>query len=596
MAWYSSRSPYARILNTNYLPSHAQRREIESFLFGPQQELSRLETEILRVRVILDDLQSQRAEVRQYVKIHRGLLAPIRRLPVEVLTEIFVLCLSTERYPVRSLREAPLLLTMICRHWREVTLKSPSLWNSLHIFLPHDLAKEAVTLRERGVDQWLTRSGSLPLSLSLCISASRIHHGLESLDVDKKYFPWLAMLMKFNLRVAELTLNLDPPAFPLLQNFLPQNFPNLRSLSLHPNGFSYMNRHDSFARQCALLLPGMLSLRKLSISGSWDQPGLLDCIWANLTDLTLYSSTDDCLDSDDVHRVLGHTTRLESCHFSVTLKSARAASRPSLQLDCLRSLRIDLVIGDEEEILFDEALNHLFHPIICPSLASLYIHWREIMDWSLTGSDDERIPFAGLLPSLSTLHLRFPMDRNMLTRCLVLAPNLTVLEVVDVGYGLVNERQHIVDNSHLSNLCPRSPPEIGLCPNLKTFRLVQVFSTNRGDLETTGGGVSDQGLVDFLEHKCKDNLPGKSSRLESCDVLVLRPFSDDAVDKMRMLPQNGMRLCIRYCKPAEDSGVYDDAAGGMDYLPDMSTDWESCVKYELEDEELVPKSTLTVII
>ncbi|KAJ3881003.1 hypothetical protein F5051DRAFT_322818, partial [Lentinula edodes] len=169
MAWDSSRSTYAQILNTNHLPSHAQRKEIETFLSEPQQELSRLETEISRVQVILDDLQSQRAKVKSYVETHRGLLAPIRRLPVEVLTEIFVLCLSTERYPVRSLREAPLLLTMICRHWREVTLKSPSLWNSLHIYLPQDLTKEAVTLRERGVNQWLTRSSPLPLSLSLCI-------------------------------------------------------------------------------------------------------------------------------------------------------------------------------------------------------------------------------------------------------------------------------------------------------------------------------------------------------------------------------------------------------------------------------------------
>ncbi|KAJ4480658.1 hypothetical protein C8J55DRAFT_428920, partial [Lentinula edodes] len=136
MAWDSSRSPYAQILNTNHLPSHAQRKEIETFLSEPQQELSRLEIEISRVQTILDGLQIQRAEVKSYVETHRGLLAPIRRLPVEVLTEIFVLCLSTERYPVRSLREAPLLLTMICRHWREVTFKSPSLWNSLHIYLP----------------------------------------------------------------------------------------------------------------------------------------------------------------------------------------------------------------------------------------------------------------------------------------------------------------------------------------------------------------------------------------------------------------------------------------------------------------------------
>ncbi|KAJ3859712.1 hypothetical protein EV359DRAFT_86111 [Lentinula novae-zelandiae] len=585
MAWDSSRSPYAQILNTNHLPSHAQRKEIETFLSEPQQELSRLETEISRVQVILDDLQSQRAEVKSYVETHRGLLAPIRRLPVEVLTEIFVLCLSTERYPVRSLREAPLLLTMICRHWREVTLLE---------FVAY--------LSSSGFDK---RSCYTPGA-----SASRIHHELESLDVDTKYSSLLEMLMRFNLRVAEFTLNLDPPVFPLLQKFLPQNFPNLRSLSLHPSGFSYTDRHDPFARQCASLLPGMLSLRKLSIAGTRDQSRLLDCIWANLTDLTLHSSTDDCLDSDDdcldsdddcldsddVHRVLGHTTRLESCYFSVTLKSARAASRPNLQLNCLRSLRIDLDVGDEEEILFDEELNQLFHPMICPSLASLYIHWREIMDWSLTGSDDEEIPFAGLLPSLSTLHLRFPMDCDMLTQCLVLAPNLTVLEVIDVGYGLVDERQHIVDNSHLSNLCPHSTPEFGLCPNLKTFRLVQVF-TNRGDLETTGGGVSDQGLVDFLEHKCRDDLPGKTSRLESCDVLVLHPFSDHAVDKMRMLvPQNGMKLCIRYCKAVEDSGLYDDAAGGMDYLPDMSTDWEACVKYELEDEEVVLRSTLTTII
>ncbi|KAJ7129240.1 hypothetical protein C8R44DRAFT_533755, partial [Mycena epipterygia] len=54
---------------------------------------------------------------------------PVLTIPLEITAEIFVHCLpTTRRSDVLNPEEAPLLLTHVCRAWREIAISTPSLW------------------------------------------------------------------------------------------------------------------------------------------------------------------------------------------------------------------------------------------------------------------------------------------------------------------------------------------------------------------------------------------------------------------------------------------------------------------------------------
>ncbi|KAE9388303.1 hypothetical protein BT96DRAFT_745982, partial [Gymnopus androsaceus JB14] len=87
-----------------------------------------LELEVVHVQNLLDTLLLKRDDLKTYVEAHQTLMSPMRRLPEETLSEIFICCLPEDRYAVRSIAKAPLLLTTISREWRRIALATPALW------------------------------------------------------------------------------------------------------------------------------------------------------------------------------------------------------------------------------------------------------------------------------------------------------------------------------------------------------------------------------------------------------------------------------------------------------------------------------------
>ncbi|KAF9442573.1 hypothetical protein P691DRAFT_652912, partial [Macrolepiota fuliginosa MF-IS2] len=52
---------------------------------------------------------------------------PISLLPIDVLTNIFLSCVSDGDCDM-STRGAPLVLTQVCSSWRKTALRVPQLW------------------------------------------------------------------------------------------------------------------------------------------------------------------------------------------------------------------------------------------------------------------------------------------------------------------------------------------------------------------------------------------------------------------------------------------------------------------------------------
>ncbi|TDL26896.1 hypothetical protein BD410DRAFT_474337 [Rickenella mellea] len=100
--------------------------------------------------------------------------SPIQRLHPELLSEIFLYCLKNYYYPMNSLKrtgqrrlprmsvkEAPLSLCRICRHWRQLALTNPQLWAQIEL-RGRDPSSHFVAL-----DEWLVRSQRSALYLSV---------------------------------------------------------------------------------------------------------------------------------------------------------------------------------------------------------------------------------------------------------------------------------------------------------------------------------------------------------------------------------------------------------------------------------------------
>ncbi|KDR83067.1 hypothetical protein GALMADRAFT_24963, partial [Galerina marginata CBS 339.88] len=176
-------SHLAPYLTNNDLPSESVIREIKKAMEEPLAELSMSEVEIERLEKHLQELRRTHDGIKTSLNPYYTVLSPIRRVPPDILHEIFFHCLPTQRNSTMSSTDAPILLTHICRTWRETALTSPRIWARIHIPFSETMPRpdtlltqpDADTLRHaevmdqrcKVVEEWLSRSGDCPLSISL---------------------------------------------------------------------------------------------------------------------------------------------------------------------------------------------------------------------------------------------------------------------------------------------------------------------------------------------------------------------------------------------------------------------------------------------
>ncbi|KAJ7198272.1 hypothetical protein GGX14DRAFT_325273, partial [Mycena pura] len=117
-------SPCPELLVTNSVPSDVQINEIHSFIQSAEAEISALKDHMVQVQRTLDRLESQRAELASLVKSHRGVVSTFRRLPTDILGEIFSQCLGARAHSPKALSH----LVGVCARWRAIAIASPLLW------------------------------------------------------------------------------------------------------------------------------------------------------------------------------------------------------------------------------------------------------------------------------------------------------------------------------------------------------------------------------------------------------------------------------------------------------------------------------------
>ncbi|KAL0066614.1 hypothetical protein AAF712_006418 [Marasmius tenuissimus] len=298
-------SPYDALLDTNFPPPPQDLESIRTLLANSRKRLKQLEDEIAL-------LQAESDELSVFVDRHKALVHPIRRLPPDLLSEIFFHCLPTGRLPVRSITEAPLLLTIICRGWRDVALGHPRLWNSILIQLPehpganwltrqdvepmrHEDWVTIVDRRSDGIETWLGRSGSLPITFSLNDDEGenfRAIGGLWNSSYVETTFQAVNRLLNVLLQHSSRWMNVQfcvqNRVLQLLDNLDHQELPILRSLRIFRSVFEAVNTPAVVGHQhLSINLFRLPSLREFSVHNDLRNPLEFPISWRTLTTLVI---------------------------------------------------------------------------------------------------------------------------------------------------------------------------------------------------------------------------------------------------------------------------------------------------------------------
>ncbi|KAJ7162264.1 hypothetical protein C8R46DRAFT_1104046, partial [Mycena filopes] len=111
-------------IGTNYCPTDDELAEIRALLVEPIIRLKKFDDELAEMQRAIDKLKETRNSLEVFVEAHTALISPARRLPLDLIQEIFIACLPTDRNCVMSASEAPILLGRICSSWRAISLST----------------------------------------------------------------------------------------------------------------------------------------------------------------------------------------------------------------------------------------------------------------------------------------------------------------------------------------------------------------------------------------------------------------------------------------------------------------------------------------
>ncbi|KAJ7628715.1 hypothetical protein FB45DRAFT_748721 [Roridomyces roridus] len=133
---------------SQWLPNESPRGPqvdfIRSAVSQTNVQLAYLDEEISQLRHRLKQLEEKRAELLDYRTRNVAVLSPLRRMPPELLAEIFSWTLpppSPDLSGCAAVKHSPWILAQVSKYWRTVALSQPALWSLVYLdytkFLAH---------------------------------------------------------------------------------------------------------------------------------------------------------------------------------------------------------------------------------------------------------------------------------------------------------------------------------------------------------------------------------------------------------------------------------------------------------------------------
>ncbi|KAJ7579937.1 hypothetical protein C8J56DRAFT_1169713 [Mycena floridula] len=144
-----------------------------------ENQIDDLESRLEAAVLVVDQLRNELDQTQRATALRKAIIAPIRRLPSEVLEKIFMQARPSIWSPF-EMDSIPWVTGQVCSRWRHISISSPRLWSSFQCIAGNDETNAEFCRKQLHIIQeCLRRSGTFPLTFSLDIS---YHHWIYRPD------------------------------------------------------------------------------------------------------------------------------------------------------------------------------------------------------------------------------------------------------------------------------------------------------------------------------------------------------------------------------------------------------------------------------
>ncbi|KAK0480674.1 hypothetical protein IW261DRAFT_1419028 [Armillaria novae-zelandiae] len=192
---FDTQAPSLRLDADTYLRSGREINASETELCSRttidlQKKISEYDAAVSRLNTTLEKLQANRRSLARCAQKFASLLSPIRRLPRDVLGEIFAfICTSVSHDAFLARDDLPLVsttpfyLSSVCAYWRAVCTSSPLLWTSVLA----NIGRRGASLQFlRATELFRQRSGARLVNLQLSVEFGEFREGVGYEDVQRR--------------------------------------------------------------------------------------------------------------------------------------------------------------------------------------------------------------------------------------------------------------------------------------------------------------------------------------------------------------------------------------------------------------------------
>ncbi|KAJ7087457.1 hypothetical protein C8R44DRAFT_687293, partial [Mycena epipterygia] len=129
--WPRDPSRLDQLLESNDIPLDSEIPAIRKIISDNQARVDTLNARIDALRIAMEELIAERDPIHEYVRKLAAVISPVRRMPSDVMGQIFALTLPHTRglgEAFKRVNWAPWRLGLICRSWRNWAVTDPFLW------------------------------------------------------------------------------------------------------------------------------------------------------------------------------------------------------------------------------------------------------------------------------------------------------------------------------------------------------------------------------------------------------------------------------------------------------------------------------------
>ena len=303
--------------------------------------MSRLDRQIPELQAQLDRLQRERDRCAARMEKIDSALAPCKRLPVEILSKIFVHVRNEVpcQVPRPHTRSSP---ELVCGHWRRVALSTPALWRKVKVDLKDGVNAERIT----GLAHQVFPRGMQVLRVSALFT-----------NLDVGVMRILQLVSPFSARIRRFRVDGNPllllrlSSQPLLPSFDALELVNFGAPPLDSGPVCAATSHAPRWLLAADPMKIMSIMRTV--------PALP---WAQLTALSVSSFN---ISVPAAQAMLSQCIMLIDCTLTLVWDPITPDPADSITLNHLQHLRIVSVRADRSPVAA------FLHPFILPSLSRL---------------------------------------------------------------------------------------------------------------------------------------------------------------------------------------------------------------------------------